>query len=207
MTDDMLTSLLQKLDESTAAYTELDSYYEGRQPLSFLSPEAKVALGSRFGRMASNIPRLAVTALAERLRVTGFTGADVWDDWIANDLDQTAPVAHREALTLGKSYVIVWATPDGSPKVTVESARQMATIVDPGSRRIVAAVKRWETATTTEAVTYTADAITRLRSSSPGATTTGFKRRGDDPQPARRRARRRVQERRPAARRRRIGDH
>ena len=25
-----------------------------------------------FGRMASNIPRLAVTALAERLRITGF---------------------------------------------------------------------------------------------------------------------------------------
>lgn len=171
---DMLTTLLQKLDESTAAYTELDSYYEGRQPLSFLSPEAKTALGSRFGRMASNIPRLAVTALAERLRVTGFTGADVWPDWIANDLDQTAGIAHREALTLGKSYVIVWANPDGSPKVTVESARQMATIVDPGSRRIVAAVKRWETATTTEAVTYTADAITRLRSQSLGATTTGF---------------------------------
>ena len=79
--------------------------------------------------MASNIPRLAVTALAERLRVTGFTGADVWPDWIANDLDQLSGVAHREALALGTSYAIVWARPDGTPRVTVESARQV-TVAD-----------------------------------------------------------------------------
>ena len=40
------------LDETTAAYTELDHYYAGNQPLAFLSPEAKTALGTRFGRMA-----------------------------------------------------------------------------------------------------------------------------------------------------------
>jgi hypothetical protein len=171
---DMLTTLLQKLDESTAAYTENDSYYQGKQALSFLSPEAKTALGTRFGRMASNIPRLAVTALAERLRVTGFTGADVWADWIANDLDQQAGVCHREALALGKSYVICWANPDGSPRVTVESAKQVASICDPGTRRIVAAVKRWETLTTTEAVVYEPDQITRLRANGLGATTAGF---------------------------------
>ena len=53
---DLLTTLAQKLDERTATFTDLDSYYAGTQPLSFLSPEAKAALGSRFGRMASNIP-------------------------------------------------------------------------------------------------------------------------------------------------------
>ena len=69
-------TLLQRLDEPAARYAELDRYYTGRQPLAFLSPEAKTALRNRFGRMASNIPRLAVTALAERLRITGFTGDD-----------------------------------------------------------------------------------------------------------------------------------
>ena len=171
---DLLTTLAQKLDEGTAAFTELDSYYSGTQPLSFLSPEAKAALGSRFGRMASNIPRLAVTALAERLRVVGFTGADVWADWIANDLDQTSGIAHREALALGSSYVIVWADQLGNPRVTVESPRQVAVLTDPGSRRIVAALKRWETPTTTEAVLYGPEEITRYRAQSPGATTTGF---------------------------------
>jgi hypothetical protein len=170
----LLTALLQKLDEKLSTYNALDAYYTGTQPLAFLTPEAKDALDSRFGRMASNIPRLAVTALAERLRVTGFTGADVWPAWISNDLDQTSGIAHREALALGKSYVIVWAGKDGKPKVTVESARQMAVVTDPGTRRIVAAVKRWETPTSTEAVVYEADTIKRYRANNPGATTAGF---------------------------------
>ena len=54
--NDLLTTLLQKLDEPAARYAELDRYYTGTQPLAFLSPEAKTALGNRFGRMASNIP-------------------------------------------------------------------------------------------------------------------------------------------------------
>jgi hypothetical protein len=171
---DLLTTLAQKLDERTATFTELDSYYSGTQPLSFLSPEAKAALGSRFGRMASNIPRLAVTALAERLRIVGFSGADVWPDWIRNDLDQTSGIAHREALALGSSYVIVWADAQGNPRVTVESPKQVTVLTDPGSRRIVAGLKRWETATTTEAVLYEPDQITRYRAQSTGATTAGF---------------------------------
>lgn len=175
MTTDLLTTLAQRLDESSARITELDRYYDGTQPLAFLAPEAKEALNNRLGRMASNIPRLAVTALAERLRVTGFTGADVWPDWIANDLDQTSGIAHREALALGSSYAIVWARGDGTPRVTIESARQVSVVTDPGSRHIVAALKRWETTATTEAVLYEADKITRLRADSIGATITGFR--------------------------------
>ncbi|HWL96044.1 MAG TPA: phage portal protein [Nocardioidaceae bacterium] len=176
---DLLQTLCQRLDEQTPAYTTLDSYYAGTQPLSFLSPEAKTALGTRLARMASNIPRLAVTSLAERLRVTGLhrdgtADPTLWGDWIANDLDQMAGTAHREALTLGASYVIVWGTTP-VPKVTVESPRQVAVLTDPGTRRIVAAVKRWEMLTTTEAVLYEPDRITRLRAQTTGATIAGFR--------------------------------
>ncbi len=176
---DLLTTLLTRLDEPVARYTLLENYYAGKQPLAFLAPEAKAALGTRFGIMASNIPRLSVTALAERLRVSGFrTGGrpnpELWADWLRNDLDQMAPVAHREALLLGDSYVIVWGDGRG-PRVTVESARQVAVQRDPATRRVVAAVKRWETPTTTEAVLYEGDRITRLRADSPGATVSGFK--------------------------------
>ena len=181
--NEQLTALLQKLDEPAGRYSELDRYYTGTQALSFLSPEAKIALGNRFGRMASNICRLAVTALAERLRVTGFTGADVWADWIANDLDQASHVAHREALLLGDSFVIVWADDRGRPRVSIESAKQVAVSVDPGTRQIVAAVKRWETKTTTEAVLYGPEVIVRLRANSTGATTTGFQTISQIPNP------------------------
>lgn len=169
-----LHTLLQKLDAPTARYSTLDRYWTGNQALAFLAPESKAALGNRFGRMASNIPRLAVTALAERLRITGFIGADVWPAWVANDLDQLSGVAHREALLLGDSYVIVWADTAGRPKVSIESAKQVAVQRDPGTREVIAAVKRWETTTTTEAVLYQPDRITRLRANSTGATITGF---------------------------------
>lgn len=172
---DQLTHLLQKLDAPAARYALLDRYYAAEQPLAFLSPEAKTALGQRFGRMASNIPRLAVTALAERLRVTGFIGDDeVWSEWIRNDLDQQCGIAHREALLLGDSYAICWADQLGRPLVSIESAKQVAVQRDPATRQVVAAVKRWTTRATTEAVYYLPDRITRLRANQTGATTAGF---------------------------------
>lgn len=173
-----LNTLLQRLDEPAGRYANYDRYYRGEQALAFLAPEARTALGNRFGRMASNIPRLAVTALSERLRVTGFkTNGDdaaLWQDWIRNDLDQLSGVAHREALAISKSYVIVWADAFGRAQVTVEDARQVAVLRDPATREVVAAIKRWTTDKTTEAVLYTAEAITHLRANTVGATTAGF---------------------------------
>ncbi len=167
---DFLHKLLQKLDEPLSRYSLLDKYYTGQQPLAFLSPEAKTALGNRFGRMASNIPRLAVTALAERLSITGFSDELLWSEWLRNDMDQLSGVAHREALLLGDSYVIVWADLAGRPSATVESAHQVSVLRDPGTREVIAAVKRWETETTTEAVLYLPDGITRYRANRTGAT-------------------------------------
>ena len=36
--DELLQTLLQKLDEPVARYAELERYYTGTQPLAFLSP-------------------------------------------------------------------------------------------------------------------------------------------------------------------------
>src|SRR5690606_17168183 len=70
--DNTLKDLFTLLDERKAVLDELDRYYAGMQPLTFLSPEAAAAVGTRFGRVGTNIPRLAVNSLNERLRVTGF---------------------------------------------------------------------------------------------------------------------------------------
>ncbi|ADG80466.1 Phage portal protein, SPP1 Gp6-like OS=Tsukamurella paurometabola (strain ATCC 8368 / DSM /CCUG 35730 / CIP 100753 / JCM 10117 / KCTC 9821 / NBRC 16120/ NCIMB 702349 / NCTC 13040) OX=521096 GN=Tpau_3894 PE=4 SV=1 [Tsukamurella paurometabola] len=171
---DLTTELLQRIDANAGQHSRLDRYYEGMSPLAFLSPEAVKALGDRLRRVSVNVPRLLVDSMAERLRVTGIKGADVWDDWLRNDLDQVSHVAHREALILGSSFAIVWAGADRRPQVSIESARQMSMIVDPGSRRPIAAAKRWTTATTTEATIFEAEQITRLRANNTGATTTGF---------------------------------
>lgn len=174
MNKDLLTELLQKLDEPTAIFDRLDRYYRGEQPLAFLAPEARKALGNRLTALSVNVPRLLVDAISERLRIVGVDGDDVWPSWIAADLDQLAPLAHREALTLGSAFVTVWARPDGSPSVSVESPRQVAAVTDPTTRQVLAAVKRWRTEDSTEVVLYESTKITRLSSPSVGAATTGF---------------------------------
>lgn len=174
-----LTTALQLLDEKAGTYSTLDQYWAGEQPLAFLSPEAKTALGTRMGRMVSNIPRLAVNSLAERLRVVSFyrgnqADPELWGDWLRNNLDQLSGMAHREALALGKAYILVWADGRGRPKITIESARQVAAVRDPGTGMVVEAVKRWEAGGATHAVHFFPDRILRYKSPALGATTAGF---------------------------------
>jgi hypothetical protein len=170
----LLVDLLEALQAPQFRYAELERYYDGTQPLAFLSPESRTALGDRFGRMATNLPRLAIGSLAERLRVTGFSNADVWPQWLANDLDQLSDAAHRDALLLGTSYAIVWADKHGNPQVSIESPKQVTVLADPGSREIVAGLKRWQTRTTTECALYLPDQVIRLSANSLGAVATEF---------------------------------
>lgn len=175
MNRDQLQTMIQTLDGRAGHLDQLDRYYAGSPPLSFLAPEAREALGNRFGRMASNFCRLAVTSISERLRVTGFTrngevDPALWADWTRNDLDQLSATLHREALTLGTAYALVWADQSGAPTISVESAHQMTVVRDPGTRQIIAAAKRWNTPTGSEAVLYGPEKITRYRSDSHHAT-------------------------------------
>lgn len=166
----LLIELLQKLDGSAHRNHVLNLYARGEQPLAFLSPESKAALNNRFGKIVSNIPKLAVDAVSERLRVSGFQGVPgVWDEFIRLDLDQLAPLLHREALTLGQAFAIVWADARGNPTVTIESAEQVVVKRDPISRQVVAALKRVRTKTTTEVWVYEADQISHYRADSAGA--------------------------------------
>lgn len=177
--DHSIQPLIGALDERAHILAEYDRYYSGTQAMAFLSPEARQAVGTRFGRLAVNVPRLAVNSLNERLRVTGFDldGApspSIWRSWIDNDLDQRAALVHREALVLGRSYCIVWARGDGSPNVSPESAHQVLVERDPGTRQVLRALKRWEDRDATHVVVYEPDVIRRLRADSVGAVH-GFK--------------------------------
>ncbi len=168
-TQTILETLSAKLDESQSRLSQLDAYFEGRQPAAFLSPKSREALGSRLRVLGVNFPHLLVTSIAERMKVTGFRaiGEDkaddqLWRTWQANDLESQAHLAHVDALTYGRSFVIVWAGSQG-PLVTVESARQVTVTTDPATGDVRAAVKRWEDGKEHHAVVYEADQITRYR--------------------------------------------
>lgn len=176
MSRDILRTLGSRLDEQSAVLARLDSYYRGEQPLSYLAPSARTALAGRIERVSVAIPRLVVGSLTERLRVVGFTRDGVsdpalWRTWMRQDMDQIAPVAHREALALGRSFCIVWAGPSGRPQISVESARQVSVSRDPATRDVLAAVKRWELpgGRGQRAVTYEPDVITMYGTDAAGA--------------------------------------
>ena len=164
---ELLEILSAKLDESQSGLAKLDHYYAGTQPAAFLSPKSQEALGNKLRVLSVNFPKLAVRSIAERLQVTGFraigdddTDTDLWRIWQANDLEAQSHLAHLDALVYGRSFVFVWAGPNG-PRVTVESAKQVTAIFDPASGEVTAVLKKWLSGTTHHAVVLEADTITR----------------------------------------------
>lgn len=184
MSRTILAKLGARLDERASPLAVLDAYAAGTQPLTYLSPESRTALAGRIQQVSVNVPRLVVSTLVERLRVTGFLrdgrpDPGLWATWTRGDLDQLAPVAHRESLTLGSSYVVVWAGRDGRAQVSVESPKQVIVERDPATRAVLSALKRWEApvvpgsaAPVQRAVTFEPDVITRYSTDAAGAPAT-----------------------------------
>lgn len=167
-----LDVLREKLNTEQGKLGRLENYYRGKQPQAFLSPSSREALGNRLRTLSVNYPRLVVNSIAERLNVTGFRAwgsdepdAELWQTWQGNDLDEAAHLAHVDALTYGRSFVIVWAGPDGSPLVTVESPTQVTALHDPATGAVTAALKLWRESggVTVNAVLYGPDEIVRYR--------------------------------------------
>lgn len=164
--NDVIKQLSEKLDQTAPVLDQLDTYWEGTQPAAYLSKGAREALGSNLTGLAVNFPKLAVTALAERLNITGFRAqgdgeeppTDLWKIWNRNRMDDGAAQAHIDALVYGRSFVMVWAGPRG-PQITVESPRQVAVTHDPVTRQVTAAFKRWAANGVAHGVLYSVDKI------------------------------------------------
>lgn len=183
MIDEVFTRLTKALDAPVGRYKMLDAYWYGRQPLAFIAPEQRKLLGERMGRLVANIPRLTVLSIADRLKVQSFDGVDISQEWEANDMPQHSGTLFKEALLLGAAYVLVSTNPDGSPRITVESAKQVTVERDPATRQVTSALKRWETRTTTEATLFLPDRIVRFTAPTTGAAAAAFKQVDEWPNP------------------------
>lgn len=163
---DQVEALATKIEMRQIRLYEADRYYEGTQPLAFLSPQAKKALGNRLAAISANYVRLATDSLAERLTVDGFKiGSEslesVWADWQRCGMERGSKIAILEALVLGQSFVTVWAGSNGDPAITVESPREMAITRHPITHEITSALKRWrDDQGVARAVLFQADRIT-----------------------------------------------
>ncbi len=172
----LLDELFFALNLRQGAYAKYDRYYRGQQAMGFISAESQRAIGNRLAHLVVNVPRILVNSLAERCRILGFDpDASVWDDFIANDLDQQAGIVHRTALLYGQSFVIVWADADGNPTVSVESPLNVQVLTDPATREITAGIKRWSDRLKgeTHAMVYLPDRIEHWRAQTTRADSSG----------------------------------
>jgi len=151
----------------------LEDYYRGNHPLLYASSRFRAAFGNMFMGFSDNWCGIVCDALDERLDVDGFRMSsdagdaaddDAWRIWQANGLDAQSQMAHHEALVKGYSYALVWANPDDdeTPLITIEDAREMVVALERGTRKRLAALKRWQDdddAKTTYATLYLPDRI------------------------------------------------
>jgi hypothetical protein len=140
---------------------QLDAYYEGEQPLTYMHPDLLREVQDRIRPVIIFWPQLVVDSIEERLDPEGFRlpdedagDDDLWRVWQANDLDEEAQLGRVDALTMKRSYLCVGANEDdpSTPLVTVESPLETYAYVDPRTRRVAAALRR----------TYVADSLVRL---------------------------------------------
>lgn len=173
MSSDLLTEALEALDAPQGHYAELERYARGEQPLAWISPESRKALGNRMSRLASNIPALQINSIAERLRITGFSDPRAWAAFQAADLDQLAAQAMADSLLYGVGYILTWRK-DGKAVASVESPRQCHVLRDPADRSVSAGVKRYSTKDQTIAYLYLPDRVERYVADGAGAAIGGF---------------------------------
>ncbi|MEQ4566188.1 phage portal protein [Paenarthrobacter sp. CAP02] len=148
-----LSRLDVKLAQAIPTLDRYDKYFEGEQPLKYMAKAMQAELGDRVSQLVLNWLRLGAEAYENRLDVEGFryrgqssSDEELWRIWQANDLDEQSQQAHLDALALGRSYVIVGSADDDSadPIVSVESPFQVFAERDPRTRRVSAAIKRWQ---------------------------------------------------------------
>jgi Phage portal protein, SPP1 Gp6-like len=148
---DWLNNLSIRHDAEKPELEELDRYYEGTQPLTYMHPEIFREVHQRIKPVIIAWPQLVVDSVEERLDVEGFrlpddeaADADLWRVWQANGLDETSQQGHIDALVMRRAYACVGSNEDdaATPLVTVESPLEMFADIDPRTRKVRAALRR-----------------------------------------------------------------
>ena len=130
----------------------LDDEYEMQAQHAYMHPDLLAEVGDRIEQVVIAWPQLVVDAIEERLDVEGFrlagaadADAEMWRVWQANNLDEESQLGRVDALVMGRSYLAVGANEKdaSTPLVTVESPLEVYADVDPRTRKVRAALRRY----------------------------------------------------------------
>jgi hypothetical protein len=170
----ILTEYVAALNKNAARYKEAENYYKGEVAESFASARLAHVLRSTGHKGTHNYCRVIVDAVLNRLEIanvvcdTQRAQAKVTEVWDENELALEAYEIHRNALTYGDAYALVWPDEEGKIQVSYNSPRTTALVYDPENpRKKLYAVKMWvekgsaldNTKARTRLNVYTKDAI------------------------------------------------
>lgn len=138
-------------------YKRFRRYASGDQDLAFATPKYAATFGKLFAAFQYNRMEGVIDAHADRLQVERFTAEQeavaelAGELWARNRMDQRAGEVHKEALTTGDAYVIVWPETGEAlgedaalPQLWPQRAEQVRVRYDeerPG--QIILAAKTW----------------------------------------------------------------
>jgi hypothetical protein len=149
---DQVKTYSQQLQGQQRQLKAYDLYYDGEQPIRFISPEVRRLVGDRLTELVINWPQLVLDSIENRLDVDGFRLAgsdsvddDLWSRWVGNGMDVDSQTAHLESMLYGWSAVSAW--PEGNtgndPVFALETPRETLLDFTPGTRVLRAAYKQW----------------------------------------------------------------
>lgn len=147
---DRVRRLRSKLTKREADAKKWSNYYDGKIPLTFMSPEFSAQNGGLFEGFSDNWCQVIPDACAERLMPQGFRLADGTMDekakeaWKRSECDVEVGLALLEALISGRAFALVWK-PDGvNTEITFEHVSQAIVEYVPGRRnKRAAGLKVW----------------------------------------------------------------
>lgn len=146
--------MLEAFEAEQANLVDAKAYYESER-----RPDAiGLAVPPEMRKLLAHVgyPRLYVDSIAERQELEGFLlgGADeadeeLWDWFVANNLDTEATLGHADALVYGRSYITV-SEPDPEvdidvdpevPIIRVEPPTALYAKIDPKTRMVTRAIR------------------------------------------------------------------
>ena len=149
-----MASRMHKVLEGRRTEIQLrEDYFKGKHPLRYASAEWQKFHGQRFDGFADNWCGVVASSPAERQGIVGFRigedldamsddERDLWRDWQLNDMDAQQAGGLLVSSWAGRSFVSVWGTPSGEPRIRWEDPREVIVAYDPETRDRVASDRK-----------------------------------------------------------------
>jgi hypothetical protein len=150
----LAAKLYKVLDGRRAEIQRREDYFAGRHPLQYASEQWREFHGQRFKGFSDNWCGVVASSPAERQGLIGFRigedddvlssdERDLFRDWQLNDMDSRQRGGLLTSAWAGRSFVSVWGTPSGEPRVRWEDPREVVVAYDPETGEATASLKAW----------------------------------------------------------------